>query len=389
MGALGSRRFSNFIFAGLFGVALILFYRIILPFFMPVLLGAFLVVLFMPVHNWLRRLLRGRDSLCAGLSTALVAALILLPLLVVGYLVVREVFGILDSTAAALERVDLREELKAQLPSALRRLVRLDDQDVQKAALGILAGSAGLFTDLVSAGTELVIGMFLMLIAMYYFFLDGRRLVAECARLLPLDPRYSHAFIKEFKDVAYAIIYGNTLTAVLQGVTGFVGLVIARVPNAALWSSAMAVMAMIPIGGTALVWGPIGIVLIATHHVPQGLFVLGWGACFVSAFDNMIRPRLCGARMALHPLLVFLSMFGGIAVFGMMGLLVGPLIASLFMAMLRIYRRDFLRPPSQDTPAPSAPMAGPAHPADAAVDPDLVVTDPMVPAVVEPGVLPH
>jgi predicted PurR-regulated permease PerM len=360
-------RTSNILFAGLFGIALFLFSRILLPFFMPVLLGAFLVVLFMPAHDFLRlRVLGGRDSVSAGLCTLMVVLVLVLPLAVVGYLVLKELSGIMEATSGVLARMDVRDELKAQLPAALRRYVHLDGQGMEKALLGMLAGSAGFVSEMLTAGTEMLIGVFLMVIAMYYFFLDGRRLVEEGSRLVPLKPRYYWAFVKEFKDVAYAIIYGNTMTAVLQGVTGFAGLAIAKVPNAALWSAAMTVMAMIPIGGTALVWGPIGLVLILTNHVAQGIFVLAWGACFVSAFDNMIRPRLCGAKMDLHPLLVFLSMFGGIAVFGMMGLLVGPLIAALFMAMLKIYRNDFLpRPPD-----------------------DVVVTEPMVPVVPEPVTAP-
>jgi predicted PurR-regulated permease PerM len=321
--------------------------------------------------------LRGRDSVSAGLCTALVVLVLLLPLAVVGYLVMKELSGIMDSASIALERMDLNQEVKAQLPAAMRRFVHLDGAGMEKALLGMLAGSAGFVSEMLTAGTELLIGLFLMVIAMYYFFLDGRRLVEEGAQILPLNPRYYRAFVKEFKDVAYAIIYGNTLTAALQGVTGFVGLAIARVPNAALWSAAMTVMAMIPIGGTALVWGPIGIILIVTHHVPQGIFVLAWGACFVSAFDNMIRPRLCGAKMDLHPLLVFLSMFGGIAVFGMMGLLVGPLIAALLMAMLRIYRHDFRPQPPNDDFVTTEPLV--------ATVPEPV-TDPVVPVTQPPAV---
>ncbi|MGZ3459446.1 MAG: AI-2E family transporter, partial [Archangium sp.] len=102
-----------------------------------------------------------------------------------------------------------------------------------------------------------------------------------------------------------------------------------------------------------------GVVLLLSGRVNEGVFLLAWGAFVVGTLDNLIRPKLCGSRMTLHPLLVFLSMFGGLAVFGMMGLLVGPLIASIFMAMVRIYRRDFLglRPPSQPLSEPPAEVA--------------------------------
>jgi predicted PurR-regulated permease PerM len=138
-----------------------------------------------------------------------------------------------------------------------------------------------------------------------------------------------------------------------------VGLMLAKVPHAGVWGAAMVLVALVPVGGTALVWGPIGVVLLMAGKVNEGVFLLAWGAFVVGSIDNVIRPRLCGSRMALHPLLVFLSMFGGLAVFGMMGLLVGPLIASIFMAMVRIYRRDFLgiQPPVLPVPAPASVVA--------------------------------
>ncbi|MBZ4412184.1 AI-2E family transporter [Myxococcus faecalis] len=339
-----SRRWSNYVFAALFALALILFSRILLPFLMPVLLGGFLVVLFMPVQDYLCQKLRGRKPLCAGLSTLTVFLLILAPLALVGWMVAREVFQFVGQAQDLLERVDLRHQFASSLPRGLSRYIRFDLESAQteRSLMAAVTGGAALLKDLVGAGTELVINMFLMTVAMYYFFLDGRRLVAEVTRLIPLDRRYFEAFSREFTDVAYAIVYGNTVTALIQGAVGFVGLLIAGVPHAGVWGAAMVLVALVPVGGTALVWGPIGVVFIAMGKVSEGVFLLAWGTFLVGTIDNVIRPRLCGSRMALHPLLVFLSMFGGLAVFGMMGLLVGPLIASIFMAMVRIYRRDFL-----------------------------------------------
>lgn len=343
VGALDSKRVSNAIFAGLFVLALFLFYKIVLPFVMPIVLGAFLVVLFWPVHDVIRRFVR-RRSLSAVLSTAVVALVLFVPLTVIGFLVARELPNVLEAAREHLERFDLNAELKALLPSALADHVHVDVRGtVEHGVTTALIGGASWLSDVLSAGAELLVDLFLLLLATYYFFLDGRRLVLELRRLLPLDRRYFDDFTKEFKDVAHAMMYGNALTAVVQGVTGLVGLWLARVPNAALWSSAMVILSFLPVGGTALVWGPIGLALMMGHHYSQGLFVLGWGVFMVGALDNMIKPRICGAKMALHPLLVFLSMFGGITVFGMMGLLLGPLIASLFMAMVRIYRSDFLK----------------------------------------------
>ncbi|WP_375744798.1 AI-2E family transporter [Corallococcus interemptor] len=354
MTAGDSKRWSNFIFAGLFALALILFSRILLPFLMPVLLGGFLVVLFMPIQDSLDRRLQGRKSLAAGLSTLAVFLLILAPLALVGWMVAREVLQFVGQAQDLLDQVDLRHHFLNSLPRGLSRYVHFDPEssETERLLMTAVSGGAGLLADLVGAGTELLVNMFLMTVAMYYFFLDGRRLVNEVARLIPLERRYFDAFSHEFTDVAYAIIYGNTVTALVQGAVGFVGLLIAGVPHAGVWGAAMVLVALVPVGGTALVWGPIGVILIAANRVSEGVFLLAWGTFLVGSIDNVIRPRLCGSRMALHPLLVFLSMFGGLAVFGMMGLLVGPLIASIFMAMVRIYRRDFLGRPQESQPAP-------------------------------------
>ncbi|RKH14612.1 AI-2E family transporter [Corallococcus praedator] len=377
MTAGDTKRWSNFIFAGLFAVALILFSRILLPFMMPVLLGGFLVVLFMPVQDSLSQRLRGRKSLTAGLSTLAVFLLILAPLALVGWMVAREVLQFVGQAQDLLDQVDLRHHLLASLPRGLSRYVRFDPEssETERLLMTVVSGSAGLLADVVGAGTELLVNMFLMTVAMYYFFLDGRRLVNEVAKLLPLERRYFDAFSHEFTDVAYAIIYGNTITALVQGAVGFLGLLIAGVPHAGVWGAAMVLVALVPVGGTALVWGPIGVILIAANRVSEGVFLLAWGTFLVGSIDNVIRPRLCGSRMALHPLLVFLSMFGGLAVFGMMGLLVGPLIASIFMAMVRIYRRDFLgrvpevqpTPVAQEDSSPSLSLEPSQVPASASV----------------------
>jgi predicted PurR-regulated permease PerM len=135
--------------------------------------------------------------------------------------------------------------------------------------------------------------------------------------------------------------------------------------------AAIEIAALVPVVGTGLIWVPISILLVLSGKVREGLFLAAWGAVVVGMVDNFIRPRLCGSRMTLHPLLVFLSMFGGVAVFGMMGMLVGPLIASLFMAMVRIYRRDFLGITQPVLPAPPAEPPSASAPSVLEVQPSL------------------
>ncbi|MGA9521574.1 MAG: AI-2E family transporter [Myxococcaceae bacterium] len=338
-------RKSNLIFGALFLVSLVLFGRIMAPFVTPVLLGVLLVVLFHPLQRAMTRITGRRRALAAGLSTGVVVLVIVVPLSVVTYFVGRELLVMIETARQLLDDPSFHARLEDNLPAVLQRYVAdaRGAEQLERILVAGMTGSAGVVRDVVGAGTELAIDVFLMTVSMYYFFLDGRRIYSEAARAIPLERRYLDAFAKEFKDVAWAIMYGNTMTAVLQGLLGLVGLVIAGVPQPAVWAMAMVVFAIIPISGTALVWLPLSAALIIGGQQVEGLFLFGWGALVVSTVDNVVRPRLCGRRMTLHPLLVFLSMFGGLAVFGVMGLLIGPLIAAIFMAMVRIYRRDFLR----------------------------------------------
>jgi predicted PurR-regulated permease PerM len=368
------------VFAGLFVLAMVLFSLILLPFVMPVLLGGFLVVLFLPIQDFLARRIQGRKPLCAALSTLAVFLLILVPLAGVGWLVGRELLQLALNLPTQLESVDVRQALLSHLPAGLSRYVRPETvgSEAEKAVVSVATGSAAFLTQAVGVGSEFVVNLFLMTVAMYYFFLDGRRLYAEAVRLVPLDKRYIQHFSREFTDVAHAIVYGNTVTAFVQGAVGLVGLMLVRVPHAGVWGAAMVIAALVPVVGTALVWLPISVLLLMSGKTSEALFLAAWGALVVGTVDNFIRPRLCGSRMALHPLLVFLSMFGGVAVFGMMGMLVGPLIAALFMAMVRIYRRDFLgltQPALAEPPAvepPPARVAPAEEPSPAGLAPSML-----------------
>jgi predicted PurR-regulated permease PerM len=346
---------SNVVFGGCFVACLLVFVRILAPLVLPVLMGGFLVVLALPLHDAVLARLGERPALAAALSTALVFLLILLPVGALGWLIGKELLDVAASAQAVLERTNVSERLLAHLPESVRASVSQVARDDGPSWTQALGGGAAMVGALVGAGASLALNVFLMLVSMYYFFLDGRRLIAEAFRLLPLDPGYPKQWAQEFKDVAYALMYGNSLTALIQGGVGLLGLWLAGVPHALVWGAAMAATALIPVGGTALVWGPIGVALVVVGRTTEGLFLLCWGAFVVSTLDNVLRPRLCGARMRVHPLLVFLSMFGGLGAFGMAGLLLGPLVTSLFMSMIRIYRRDYL--PEARAPLAEVPKA--------------------------------
>lgn len=343
MGREEWRRWSSYAFVGAFAGATLLFGWVVLPFLTPVLLGAFLVLLFQPLQTRVSGWLPRHPGLAASICTAVVLLSTLGPIVASAVILSRELLSLGSYASQMLEPASVQHELMGRLPAWLSGyLADPAGLKLERELFGLLASGANLLASLLIEGSALVADAALMGISTYYFFLDGRRIHRAVRRLIPIERRYLDAFSAELKDTSYALFYGNAVTGVLQGLTGWLGFWIAGIPRPHVWALAMVVVSFLPVGGTAIIWLPVGAYLLLTHQAGAGLFILGWGAVMVGLVDNLARPKLCGARMALHPLLVFVTMFGGFAVFGMMGVLAGPLVASIFMAMVRIYRRDFL-----------------------------------------------
>jgi predicted PurR-regulated permease PerM len=147
--------------------------------------------------------------------------------------------------------------------------------------------------------------------------------------------------LAEFQSVGKEVFIGTLLTGIAQGVLAGIGFAIAGVPEAALLGALTAVASLVPVIGTLLIWVPAGVLLIAAGHPVAGIFELSWGALVVGVFsDYVLRPKLVGGKGHIPTLLTFISLFGGVEVFGLMGLVLGPVIASVALAVLRTYDRE-------------------------------------------------
>ena len=227
---------------------------------------------------------------------------------------------------------------------------------------GEAVAAAGLVLQTTSGG---MLGLLIALITEFYVLIEWPHLAVRLEAVLPLDPRHTRALMLEFRDVSRTALVGTVATAFVQGFLAGVGYAIVGVATPVTWGLLTAIASLLPVVGTFLVWVPIAGYEIWSGHIAGGVFVLVWGLLVVSiCTDYVVRPRLVGKKGHGHPLLMLVSLLGGIEVMGLAGLIVAPIVMSLFLAVLKIYEREV----AESAAGASARGKGPSPPAPGAAN---------------------
>ncbi len=349
---MGTARWSNWLLLALFIGGAWLFYEIVRAFLLAVVIGVFTAAVFMGLDEWLLGRLGGRRHLAALFSTLGVVLLILLPLAVLGALVVGETLGLLSFARAHLGNQGLAQLWEGRLPTgaahALERLLGwtgIGEAQLASMLAGLRRWIAQFAAGFFAFTSRTLLDLLLFCFAMYYTFADGPRLLEEAVHMVPLEERHAREFVRAFRDVAGAVLFGMTSLALLHGLAGGIGYFVAGAPHALVLATLQLLFAFVPVIGTALLWVPVSLGLLLAGRIAAGLFLLAFMTVVSLALEQIVRPQLMRGRMALHPFLLLLSILGGVSLFGFAGFLVGPLVVSLLTAVVRIYRRDFVGSP--------------------------------------------
>jgi predicted PurR-regulated permease PerM len=205
---------------------------------------------------------------------------------------------------------------------------------------GIVTAFAGWAAQAVGAVFDALLALLFMATTMYFVLRYWTVLACHAERLLPINPHHTRRLMREVQRVGHAVVLGNFGTAVVQGVVAGVGYAIANVPQPAFFGALTAVASLLPLFGTLLVWVPAGAFLLVGGHLAAGVFELGWGAAVVVGLcDYVIRPKLVGGGEVASTWPSLVALFGGLKLFGAVGLLFGPLIVGIAVAVLRLYER--------------------------------------------------
>lgn len=347
--------------------AAVLLAMVMLPLAGELLLAAVLASALWPLQQWLARKLGDRRGVAATLLTIAIIMLLLGPLAMLVTFAIREGRdGIrFVSETARSERV---AELVSWLPASARDFVtgaitRLPrDLDEAVALAGAHSGETAAAVGAAVATTgSLAFGATLVLIALFFLLVRGDELVTWLDSVSPLRRGQTRELLATFKKVSFAVIVSAAMTAAAQAAAALIGFYIARVPGPLFFAAVTFFLAFIPAIGAAVVCLVAALLLVVTGHPYMAIFLAAWGILVVGLVDNLLKPLLVRRGMEIHGAVVFFSLLGGLAAFGAIGLLVGPLVVSFFLALVRMYHRDFANS-DIDARHVSCP---PAHAADA------------------------
>lgn len=334
-----------FFFTILIGITA-LAYLILRPFLVPFLIAVILAQFFNPVYGFFFRLFK-KQGLSSALVCLLVFLIIVLPLVSILSLVVGEVQGVIN---LLVKNPDVIRGLVDNISSNLSHFSLSGSVDLKKSInqdslVSVLKNSsqAILFVlqNTYSGVAVFLFSGFMMFFSLFYLLIDGKKLIRKIMEMSPLEDKYESILISRFNSITRATVKGTILIALIQGILGSALFFFTGVASPIFFGMLMAITSIIPPLGSGLIWFPIGIVMIILGNVGEGITILIFGGLVVSTIDNFLRPRLVGKDIEMHPLLILFSTLGGIAVFGISGFIVGPIIMSLFVSLWDIYALEF------------------------------------------------
>lgn len=314
-------------------------YLITLP-FVPALAWALAIaVVAHPLHEWLRRRLKS-NSVGAALAVVVVTITIVTPAVFVVHRVTKDGVAIAQKVKGAVEEGRWREiaERNRLLSNAVEWAERetKDGGQIQRAAEGVLGGAKSV----VSGSFYVITGLLITLFLLFYFFRDKDRILIALQRALPLSPRESERVFLNIRDTIYAIVNGTLVLALLQGLLGGLMFWVLGLPSPLLWGTIMALLAVLPVLGAAMVWVPAALYLLLFEGSwEKALILTAWGAIVVSLIDNIFYPVFVKDKLRMHTVPVFISVIGGLAVFGAAGVVLGPVVLALAVGLADIWKQ--------------------------------------------------
>jgi len=333
----------------LVAVTTLAFLGMIGPFLITVLWAIVLTMTFYGLFRWVRRRVgTERRALAAAITSLLIFFFVIIPFVFLSFALVNQGLGLYDSIQTGeMDPTMVVDYVEKLMPGIYDML---GDNGISPAGvrekLTTFAGEASQFlaTQVLSVGTNLVnvfVQFTLMLYLLYFFLKDGKLVLDRIINTIPMGNVRERQLFMRFAQVSKATLKGTLVVALVQGSIGGIVFACLGIPAALLWGVAMTLLALLPVGGSAIVWFPTVIILLAQGHTYKALILLVIGVLIIGLVDNLLRPLLVGRDTEMPDYLVLLSTLGGITYFGLSGFVIGPTIAALFITVWEMMGKDY------------------------------------------------
>lgn len=320
----------------LFAVAGVLAYFIFAPYVATLFMGLVLAIVLQRPYQYVLSRLDGRTTLAALTTTLLTFVLVLIPVFLISSLLAGEVVSaynlLTQSGSGTLSSIThwvnslIQPIVGTSFEINLTSLVEVVLQFISANVNGLFMGVASMLFDAM-----------LMLVALFFFLRDGGKLKKFAEDWSPLPVGCDEDILDKMSNAVTTVVKGTLAVAVVQGALTGIGLMLFGVPGALLWGVVATFVAILPMFGTALIFVPAALFLLFSGSIFAGIGMLLWGVVLVSNIDNVLRSIFLKKKLGLHPLIVFLSVLGGLAFFGPVGFIAGPVVVSLFFVLLELY----------------------------------------------------
>ena len=330
-------------------------FSVVQPFLNALLAGIVISYVTLPAYHWLNKRLKS-PNLCSFIIALFIILLILAPLILIidnvapeaRYSYIRAKQKILSGE---LIDVDCRAKtsMLCTISGSIKRFVTDPETkpQLQEILSRVTTYAIEKTSDLFLSLPKILLNIFITFFVIFYLLKDGDALTEKVKRLLPLRKKHQEHIFNKLKDTTYAVLYGSLIVAIAQGALGALGFYIFGIASPITWGVVMTITALIPIVGTAIIWLPASLLLLGEGLTLQSNFVV-WQAIglffysllIVGTIDNILKPRIIGEKSGVHPVLIMFGALGGLAIFGMIGFIIGPLILAIFSASIDIYEEE-------------------------------------------------
>ncbi len=321
-------------------------YLLFKPFLIALLIAFVLSQLFKGYYEKLTKFFKGRKILGSLATCSMILFIIIMPLIFMSSLIISET----NSLYEIIQKNHFLEKVNGTDITIPILNIQISNSDLHsiigtdKFVSGVKS-AGNIFASFIKSAykstSQLAFMTFVMFFALYYLFKDGDEFIKKIMQISPLKNQQEKVLIDKFIEISRATLKGTLVIALLQGTLTGILLWALGVKSSALLGVLATFFSLIPMLGPVLVWAPVAIVLLLLGQIWQGVILILVGTLLISLIDNLLRPKLVGNDSGLHPLLVFISTFGGLALFGLIGFLIGPVIIAMFIAILHIYQTEF------------------------------------------------